>query len=61
MAGAAGAIPPFTTVQSYFYAWRNSGLLQQIVRTLVGKLRRALGLAPTPSAGVIDSQSAPTT
>lgn len=53
--------PPFTTVQSYFYAWRNSGLLHRIVRTLVGERRRALGLAATPSAGVIDSQSAPTT
>lgn len=53
--------PPFTTVQSYFYAWRDSGLLHRIVRTLVGERRRALGLAATPSAGVIDSQSAPTT
>ena len=53
--------PPFTTVQSYFYAWRNSGLLQRIVRTLVGQMRHALGLNPAPSAGVIDSQSAPTT
>ncbi|MGE3646677.1 MAG: IS5 family transposase [Beijerinckiaceae bacterium] len=53
--------PPFTTVQSYFYAWRNSGLLHRIVRVLVRQTRRALGLAPTPSAGVIDSQSAPTT
>src|SRR5690606_8512907 len=53
--------PPFTTVQSYFYAWRNSGLLQRIVRTLVGQMRHARGLNPAPSAGVIDSQSAPTT
>lgn len=53
--------PPFTTVQSYFYAWRDNGLLHRIVRTLVRQTRRALGLAPTPSAGVIDSQSAPTT
>lgn len=52
--------PPFTTVQSYFYAWRDSGLLHRIVRILVGQTRRALGLTPTPSAGVIDSQSAPT-
>lgn len=53
--------PPFTTVQSYFYAWRNNGLLQRIVRCLVRQMRLTLGLAPTPSAGVIDSQSAPTT
>lgn len=53
--------PPFTTVQSYFYAWRDNGLLHRIVRILVGQTRRALGLSPTPSAGVIDSQSAPTT
>lgn len=53
--------PPFTTVQSYFYAWRNSGLLQRIVRTLVGQMRHALGLNISPSAGIIDSQSAPTT
>lgn len=53
--------PPFTTVQSYFYAWRDSGLLDRIVRALVRQTRRALGLAPAPSAGVIDSQSTPTT
>lgn len=53
--------PPFTTVQSYFYAWRDTGVLHRIVRILVGQTRRRLGLAPAPTAGVIDSQSVSTT
>ena len=53
--------PPYTTVQSYFYKWRDSGVLQKIVSALVRRARRKLGRASTPTAGVIDSQSAPTT
>ena len=52
--------PPFATVQNYFYAWRNNGLLQKIVGVLVRRTRRALGRADEPTAAVIDSQSAPT-
>ena len=56
-----GLYPPFTTVQSYFYAWRRSGLWQDLRERLVAAGRLALGRARTPTAGVIDSQSVPTT
>ncbi|MGH9810921.1 MAG: IS5 family transposase [Terriglobia bacterium] len=53
--------PPFTTVQHYFYPWRNSGLWQQINHTLLTLAREAEGREASPSAGVIDSQSVKTT
>jgi len=52
--------PPYTTVQGYFYDWRDSGRWQRIVTILVGRARRRLGRASKPTAAVIDSQSAPT-
>jgi putative transposase len=56
-----GDFPPRSTVQGYFYAWRDSGWWQRIVTSLVRRARRAMGRKPTPTAAVIDSQSAPTT
>jgi putative transposase len=53
--------PPYSTVQGYFYAWRDTGRWHRIVRALVRQARRKLGHQPTPTAGVIDSQSASTT
>lgn len=53
--------PPYSTVQSYFYRWRDTGRWQRIVTALVGTARRKLGHKPTPTAAVIDSQSAATT
>jgi putative transposase len=53
--------PPRSTVQGYFYAWRDTGLWRRIVSKLVRRARRALKRKPTPSAAIIDSQSAPTT
>lgn len=53
--------PPYSTVQSYFYAWRDTGRWHRIVRALVKQARRQLGRKPTPTAAVIDSQSASTT
>ena len=53
--------PPFSTVQGYFYAWRDTGRWHRIVRVLVRQARRKLGRKPTPTAAVIDSQSASTT
>ena len=35
--------PPFTTVQNRFYAWRDSGLWEQIVSVLVMQVREAEG------------------
>jgi putative transposase len=53
--------PPRSTVQGYFYAWRDIGWWQRIVAALVRRARRELGRKPRPTAAIIDSQSAPTT
>lgn len=53
--------PPFTTVQRYFYAWRNSGRWQIINHALLMAAREAAGRQASPTAGVIDSQSVKTT
>jgi transposase len=53
--------PPATTVQRYFYAWRDSGVLQTINHYLLMDVRVAEGREASPSAGVIDSQSVKTT
>ena len=53
--------PPVSTVQRYFYAWRDSGLWNSINHLLLMALRLAAGREASPSAGVIDSQSVKTT
>ncbi|PBC04106.1 hypothetical protein CK220_10595 [Mesorhizobium sp. WSM3860] len=49
--------PPAPTVQRYFYAWRNNGLR----KTNFHLVAAALGREASPSAGIIESQSAKTT
>ena len=53
--------PPVSTVQGYFYAWRDSGLWQGINHLMVMSARELEGREASPSAGVIDSQSVKTT
>ncbi|MEJ2433008.1 MAG: IS5 family transposase [Pseudolabrys sp.] len=53
--------PPHTTVQYYFYAWRDQRLWRQINLALVRRARTAMGRNAIPSAGVIDSKSVKTT
>jgi transposase len=53
--------PPFTTVQNYFYAWRDNGILVRINFELLVETREAAGREASPSAGIIDSQSVKTT
>lgn len=55
------SFPPRSTVQGYFYRWRDDGTWRWINDRLVECARRALGRTVAPSAGIIDSQSAPTT
>lgn len=68
MASSGGAwrllpkdFPPFSTVQNYFYRWRDEGLLRTISNELVMAAREAAGRKPSPTADVIDSQSVKTT
>jgi len=44
--------PPFTTVQSYFYQWRDDGTWQTINHHLVMQSREAAGREASPSAGI---------
>lgn len=53
--------PPFSTVQKYFYRWRDEGTLSAINNTLVMAARELADKQPSPTAGVIDSQSVKTT
>lgn len=68
MASSGGAwrllpkdFPPFSTVQKYFYRWRDDGLLRTINNELVMATHEREGREASPSAGVIDSQSVKTT
>jgi transposase len=53
--------PPYSTVQRYFYHWRDTGLWQSINHVLLMEVREAAGREASPTAGVIDSQSVKTT
>ena len=53
--------PPMSTVQGYFYDWRDSGLWPSINHLLVMSARELEGREASPTAGVIDSQSVKTT
>jgi transposase len=53
--------PPFTTVQYYFYRWRDDGTWLRINHELLMQAREMEGREASPSAGVIDSQSVKTT
>ena len=54
-------LPPRSTEQGYFYRWRDDGTWRWLNARLVGQARQALRRNKAPSAGIIDSQSAPTT
>jgi putative transposase len=54
-------LPPRSTVQGYFYRWRDDGTWHWINARLVVRARRAQGRNTAPSAGIIDSQSVQTT
>jgi putative transposase len=52
---------PWQTAYHYFRAWRMDGTWEKIHTALRERLRRLLGREPTPSAAIIDSQTAKTT
>jgi putative transposase len=53
--------PPWKAVYQLFYRWRKSGLWQKIHDALRTEVRRKVGKKPTPTAGILDSQSVKTT
>ncbi len=53
--------PPWSTVWSYFRAWRDDGTWKRMHSTLREQVRVKQGHEPTPSAAIIDSQSVKTT
>ena len=54
-------LPPASTVQRYFYDWRDRGLWRTISNHLVMEARALEGREASPTAGIIDSQSVKTT
>ena len=54
-------LPPWKTVYHYFRGWRMEGTWEEMNRALVERVRERQGRESTPSAGVMDSQSAKTT
>lgn len=53
--------PPWKTVYRYFRAWRLDGTWEEIHAALREALRVSSGREATPSAAIIDSQTARTT
>src|SRR5438270_12428390 len=52
--------PHWNTVYGYFRRWRQDGTWDWLHDQLRRQLRLAVGRAPEPSAGSVDSQSVPT-
>lgn len=53
--------PPWQTVYDYYLRWRKNGKWQEIHDALVNQVREKVGKKPTPTVGIIDSQSVKTT
>ena len=53
--------PPWSVIRYYYDRWRQSGLIDRMLRRLRGIVRRKAGRKTSPSAGAIDCQSIKTT
>ena len=54
-------LPPWGTLWWYFRRWRDDGVWERVNAALRERVRVRRGQAPTPSAAILDSQSAKTT
>jgi transposase len=54
-------LPPWGTVWWYFRQWRDAGVWEAVNTALREQARVRSGREPTPSAAILDSQSAKTT
>lgn len=52
--------PPWGTTHFYYRVWRLDGTWRKIHDALRARVRRSVGKMPTPSVGIIDSQSVKT-
>lgn len=52
--------PPYKTVHEQFRAWRRSGVWERVLKALREEKRRTAGRNASPTAAIIDSQSAKT-
>ena len=52
------SFPPWQSVYYYFNRWKNYGIIEELHDNLVEKIRLKNQKQPTPSVGIIDSQSA---
>jgi transposase len=48
--------PPYSTVQRFFYRWREAGIWQRVNHDLMMRAREAEGRAASPSVGRRDRQ-----
>ena len=53
-------LPPKETAYAYFERWSEDGTWEQIEKVLRGKVRRAAGKKPAPTAAILDSQAVKT-
>src|SRR5262249_59746099 len=53
--------PPWKTVSYYFYTWRDAGGWDRVHAALRAEVRALAGREPTPSAGILVSQTVHTT
>ncbi len=61
VAGGSQVFPALATVQNYFYAWRDDGVLERMMDALRERARMQEGRSGDPAAAAIDSQSVKTT
>jgi putative transposase len=50
-------LPPWNVVWASFRRWRDNGTLEQVHEALRPLVRQQAGKAPTPTAGIVDSQA----